>query len=170
MVLITSDYVAPSRAGLLPPAAAALEGDVPDHRPVGLRHQRRGASPGTQSQVTPAHAQHQGRYLEFESRVTQAVIIITEPLIRSCVKMGTPVEPFLVALATTANIGSAISLTGNPQVISWTAARHDGPNHLGLCCDALPERRMALITSDACWQTRRTCLSGTSRASRSSGS
>lgn len=44
-----------------------------------------------------------------------AVIIITQPLIRSCEKMGTPVEPFLVALATTANIGSAIALTGNPQ-------------------------------------------------------
>eukprot|EP01052_Picozoa_sp_SAG31_P018512 SAG31_NODE_1314_length_8851_cov_7.233318_3_plen_69_part_00 len=28
---------------------------------------------------------------------------------------GTPVEPFLLALATTANIGSAIALTGNPQ-------------------------------------------------------
>ena len=27
--------------------------------------------PGTQSQVTPAHAEHPGWYLEFESRVTQ---------------------------------------------------------------------------------------------------
>ena len=26
--------------------------------------------------------------------------------------------------------------------------RHDGPNHLGLWCDALPENQMALITSD----------------------
>ena len=26
--------------------------------------------------------------------------------------------------------------------------RHDGPNHLGLWCDALPEHQMALITSD----------------------
>ena len=26
--------------------------------------------------------------------------------------------------------------------------RHDGPNHLGLSCDAIPEHQMALITSD----------------------
>ena len=29
-----------------------------------------------------------------------------------------------------------------------TMTRHDGPNHLGLCCEALPEHQMALITSD----------------------
>ena len=31
---------------------------------------------------------------------------------------------------------------------TWTTTRHDGPNHLGLWCDALPEHQMALITSD----------------------
>ena len=30
----------------------------------------------------------------------------------------------------------------------WTIKRHDGPNHLGLLCDALPEHQMALINSD----------------------
>ena len=29
----------------------------------------------------------------------------------------------------------------------WTVIRHDGPNHLGLRCNALPEHQMALITS-----------------------
>ena len=29
-----------------------------------------------------------------------------------------------------------------------TVIRHDGPNHLGLWCNALPEHQMALITSD----------------------
>ena len=32
--------------------------------------------------------------------------------------------------------------------IAWTITRHEGPNHLGLWCDALPEHQMALITSD----------------------
>ena len=30
---------------------------------------------------------------------------------------------------------------------SWTITRHDGPNHLGLWYNALPEHQMALITS-----------------------
>ena len=35
-----------------------------------------------------------------------------------------------------------------------TATRHDGPNHLGLCCDALHEHQTARITSDL-WRPRR---------------
>ena len=30
----------------------------------------------------------------------------------------------------------------------WTITRYDGPNHLGLWYNALPEHQMALITSD----------------------
>ena len=37
---------------------------------------------------------------------------------------------------------------------TWTIARHDGPNYLGLRCDALPEHQMALIPSD-CAPSRR---------------
>ena len=33
---------------------------------------------------------------------------------------------------------------------TWTIARHDGPNHLRLFCDAPPEHQMALITSGLC--------------------
>ena len=35
-----------------------------------------------------------------------------------------------------------------PPPTTWTMARHDGANNLGLFCDALPEHQMALITSD----------------------
>ena len=31
---------------------------------------------------------------------------------------------------------------------TWTVLRLDGPDHHGSRCDALPEHRMALITSD----------------------
>ena len=31
---------------------------------------------------------------------------------------------------------------------TWTVTRYDGPNHLGLWSNALPEHQMALITSD----------------------
>ena len=33
------------------------------------------------------------------------------------------------------------------KVTTWTMIRHDGPNHLGLRCDAILEHQMALITS-----------------------
>ena len=35
--------------------------------------------------------------------------------------------------------------TGPPQ--TWTILQHDGPNHLGLWYNVLPEHQMALITS-----------------------
>ena len=31
---------------------------------------------------------------------------------------------------------------------TWTVLQHDGPDHLGLWHNALPEHQMALITSD----------------------
>ena len=31
---------------------------------------------------------------------------------------------------------------------TWTVPQRDGPNHLGLRCNMLPEPQMALITSD----------------------
>ena len=34
--------------------------------------------------------------------------------------------------------------------VQCTALQHDGPNHLGLRCNALPSDTMALITSDLC--------------------
>ena len=43
------------------------------------------------------------------------------------------------------------AVRGPPQ--TWTATRHDGPNHLELRCDALPEQQMPLITSD--WPNNR---------------
>ena len=44
--------------------------------------------------------------------------MLTEPVLRVCDKMRFAREPFLLALATTANIGSACTLIGNPQVRS----------------------------------------------------
>ena len=42
-----------------------------------------------------------------------------------------------------------------------TVLRRDGPDHLGLWCDALLEHQMALITSGCaafrCWPTSATC-------------
>ena len=35
-----------------------------------------------------------------------------------------------------------------PGPTTWTITRYDGPNHLGLWYNALPEHQMALITSD----------------------
>ena len=52
---------------------------------------------------------------------------------------------------TTRKSGSPARLSGGSTVrapTTWTMARHDGPNYLGLRCDALPEHQMALITSD----------------------
>ena len=37
-----------------------------------------------------------------------------------------------------------------PGADPWTITRHDGPNHLGLRCNALPEHQTALITSVLC--------------------
>ena len=42
----------------------------------------------------------------------------------------------------------AVGLTGAVPPTAWTITRHDGPNHLGLLCDLLPEHQWACITSD----------------------
>ena len=39
------------------------------------------------------------------------------------------------------------------DLATWSILQNDGPNHLGLRCNASPEHRMALITSD-CGATR----------------
>ena len=52
---------------------------------------------------------------------------------------------------------------------TWTILQHDGPNHLGLWCDVLPEHQMALITSfcvpfsgpASAWSLGRTSVSST---------
>jgi len=46
-----------------------------------------------------------------------AVVILTEPLVRLCLELNLHPEPFLVALATSANIGSVLTPIGNPQDI-----------------------------------------------------
>ena len=43
------------------------------------------------------------------------VLILTQPLLDVCEVMNVPPLPFLVAIATTANLGSAWTLIGNPQ-------------------------------------------------------
>ena len=42
-------------------------------------------------------------------------------------------------------VWSIITVRAPPQ--TWTVLQQDGPNHLGLWCDALPEHQTALITS-----------------------
>ena len=44
-----------------------------------------------------------------------AVLVLTEPILLSAASMGAPQEPFALALASSANIGSALTLIGNPQ-------------------------------------------------------
>ena len=39
-----------------------------------------------------------------------------------------------------------VRLGAGPRT-AWTILQHDGPNHLGVRCDALPPLQMALITS-----------------------
>ena len=46
-----------------------------------------------------------------------AVIFLTEPIVQVTKDMKVDPEPFLLALATSANIGSALTLVGNPQNI-----------------------------------------------------
>ena len=42
---------------------------------------------------------------------------------------------------------------------TWTIIQQDGPNHLGLWCNMLPEYQMAAITS-GCVPLRTCCTSG----------
>jgi hypothetical protein len=42
-------------------------------------------------------------------------ILLTQPVLEACDAIGASREPFLLALATSANIGSALTLIGNPQ-------------------------------------------------------
>lgn len=51
-----------------------------------------------------------------------AVIILTKPVLQICETMNVESMPFLIALATTANIGSALTLIGNPQNILIAAS------------------------------------------------
>ena len=51
-----------------------------------------------------------------------AVIILTKPVLQICGQMRVEPMPFLIALATTANIGSALTLIGNPQNILIAAS------------------------------------------------
>ena len=51
-----------------------------------------------------------------------AVIILTKPVLQICDQMQVEPMPFLIALATTANIGSALTLIGNPQNILIAAS------------------------------------------------
>ena len=46
------------------------------------------------------------------------------------------------------------SRCGRPT--TWTILQHDGPDHLGLCYNALPEHQMALIASGCAPSRRRT--------------
>jgi len=59
-----------------------------------------------------------GIHLEAPTRIARAppqVILLTAPMLEICDTLGVRRLPFLLALATTANIGSAVSLIGNPQ-------------------------------------------------------
>ena len=44
------------------------------------------ASPGTQSQVTPAHAKHLGRSVELESRVTHPSATSVSIVVLQCIR------------------------------------------------------------------------------------
>ena len=44
---------------------------------------------------------------------------------------------------------------------TWTMTRYDGPNHLGLCCDVLPEHQngpnhLGLCVPQNCWVSNAT--------------
>lgn len=42
-------------------------------------------------------------------------LILTEPLLDLCAAMGVNPHPFMLAIATTSNLGSVATLIGNPQ-------------------------------------------------------
>ena len=44
-----------------------------------------------------------------------AVLVLTEPILEMASSFGCPAAPFAMALATSANMGSAATLIGNPQ-------------------------------------------------------
>jgi Na+/H+ antiporter NhaD/arsenite permease-like protein len=44
-----------------------------------------------------------------------ACVMLTPFVVAICVRAGLPLGPYLIALATSANVGSALTLTGNPQ-------------------------------------------------------
>ena len=60
-----------------------------------------------------------------------------------------PLRSSLYPLSSLASLPAHLSSFRSTRPLTCTITRHDGPNHLGLSCDALPEHQMALITSDS---------------------
>ena len=68
-------------------------------------------------------------------------------------------EQHEVAEEVTDELGRAAGAGGRSPLTTWTIIRHDGPNHLGLRCEALLEKQMALITSGCALFRRTGCSS-----------
>lgn len=90
-----------------------------------------------------------------------ACIVLTPVVVHVCWRRGEPLGPFLIALATSANIGSAATIVGNPQnaIIAATGQ----VSFFGFLLRILPASAIGIAVNCAllCLFYRRKLLSGT---------